>query len=206
MPGVLIITSLPRFVSQEEHRELTSSTPASFSEIPAVLYYQEQNASITLDPPLDGMTEQDCANGIVYVLSSHLIFWSATGKGLQVTYPTISLHAISRAELGPSIYCQLDETLDGEDEPTPDEEDAMEMRELRLNVQSEASLEPLFEALSQCAALHPDEDNGEEDEFDDAFLDADEMGDGDFVTEEQGELSEAGRVRTNLPNARYNPY
>ncbi|CCA71598.1 hypothetical protein PIIN_05534 [Serendipita indica DSM 11827] len=140
------------------------------------------------------MTEQDCANGIVYVLSSHLIFWSATGKGLQVTYPTISLHAISRAELGPSIYCQLDETLDGEDEPTPDEEDAMEMRELRLNVQSEASLEPLFEALSQCAALHPDEDNGEEDEFDDAFLDADEMGDGDFVTEEQGELSEAGRA------------
>ena len=157
----------------------------------------------------------------VLTLCSHLIFWSAAGKGLQITYPTISLHAISRAELGPSIYCQLDETLDGEDEPTPDEEDAMEMRELRLNVQSEASrtsccpifslltlpiVEPLFEALSQCAALNPDEDKHEEDEFDDAFIDEEEMDNADFMTEEQGELSEAGRVRTNLPNARYNPY
>ncbi|KAG8810494.1 hypothetical protein FRC19_004520 [Serendipita sp. 401] len=138
MPGISIITALPHFVTQEEHRELTSSTPASFSELPAVLYHQESNSSITLDPPLDGFSTQDCSSGTAYVLSTVLIFWSATaGKGLQVTYPTISLHAISRAEFGPSIYCQLDETLDVDEEPSADEE--LELRELRINAQSEAS-------------------------------------------------------------------
>ncbi|KAG8773908.1 hypothetical protein FRC15_001693, partial [Serendipita sp. 397] len=193
MPGISIITALPHFVTQEEHRELTSSTPASFSELPAVLYHQESNSSITLDPPLDGFSTQDCSSGTAYVLSTVLIFWSATaGKGLQVTYPTISLHAISRAKFGPSIYCQLDETLDVDEEPSADEE--LELRELRINAQSEASLEPMFEALSQCAALHPDEaEEEDEEEFDDAFIDADDVDNTEFVTEGQGELSEAGR-------------
>lgn len=62
-----------------------------------------------------------------------LIFMSRSGKGISITYPTISLHAISRSEFGPSIYCQLDETIDMEVEPTPDEQDAMELRELRIN-------------------------------------------------------------------------
>jgi nucleotide-sensitive chloride channel 1A len=70
---------------------------------------------------------------------SVLAFASASGKCLQVTYPTISLHAISRADLGPSIYCQLDELLNAEEEPSADEEDATEMRELRINLQNEAS-------------------------------------------------------------------
>ncbi|KAG8834033.1 hypothetical protein FRC17_009671 [Serendipita sp. 399] len=193
MPGVSVIGVLPRFVTQEENRELTSSTPASFSDLPAVLYHLEPNSSITLDPPVEGFSAQDSSSGTVYILSTVLIFWSATGKGLQVTYPTISLHAISRAEYGPSIYCQLDETLDAEEEPAADDE--MELRELRINAQSEASLEPMFEALSQCAALHPDEaDEDEEDAFDDAFLDADEVENSDLITEDQGELSEAGRV------------
>lgn len=148
-----------------------------------------------------------------------------TGKCLQVTYPTISLHAISRADLGPSIYCQLDELLNADEEPTGDEEDAMEMRELRINLQNEASrtfispynpkiltnqsliVEPMFEALSQCAALHPDENDGEEEEFDDAFLDADEVDMNAFGIHEQSELSETGRVRSDLPdNPRYAPY
>jgi nucleotide-sensitive chloride channel 1A len=148
---------------------------------------------------------------------------STSGKGLQVTYPTISLHAISRADFGPSIYCQLDESIDVEEEPTPDEEDAMEMRELRINTRSEESrmfpltslistppntllVEPIFEALSQCAALHPDEGEGD-DEFDDAFLDADEVGFEAINADGTEELSEAGRVRSDFSgNARYAPY
>ena len=69
--------------------------------------------------------------------SSVLVFMSTSGKGLQVTYPTISLHAISRADFGPSIYCQLDGTIDTEEEPTQDEEEVMQTRELRINVQNE---------------------------------------------------------------------
>lgn len=137
-----------------------------------------------------------------------------------MAYPTISLHAISRTDLGSSIYCQLDELANAEQEPTQDEEDATELRELRINVQSPESrtyfkqliymlnilyqVEPMFEALSRCAALHPDkEDVGSEEGFEDAFLDAEEPNQG---IAGQGDLSEAGRVRNGLPDRRYAPY
>jgi nucleotide-sensitive chloride channel 1A len=159
-------------------------------------------------------------------MTSVLIFMSASGKGIQITYPTISLHAISRADLGPSIYCQLDEMVELDHEPTQDEEDAMEMRELRINVPEtscesrhsvlecptdDVTVEPMFEALSQCAALHPDENEDEdEDDFDEAFLDTDEGNVNQSNGTEQEELSEAGRVRSDLSqqphNARFAPY
>lgn len=63
---------------------------------------------------------------------SVLVFMSTTGKGFQVPYTTITLHAISRADLAPSIYCQLDESQALEEEPTQDEEAELEMRELRI--------------------------------------------------------------------------
>jgi chloride channel, nucleotide-sensitive, 1A len=65
----------------------------------------------------------------------------------------------------------------------------------------------MFEALSLCAALHPDEDDENEEELDEAFLDANEVDMGAFGTPEQSELSETGRVRSDLSgNARYAPY
>lgn len=55
---------------------------------------------------------------------------AASGRGIQVEYPSITLHAISRAEAGPSIYCQLDETAGlPAAEQVGDEEDKP-MREL----------------------------------------------------------------------------
>ncbi|PVF95935.1 hypothetical protein CPB86DRAFT_787487 [Serendipita vermifera] len=212
MGGISIITALPTFVTQEQHRELTSSTPASFAHLPtSVLYHLQQPASITLEPPIEGFTASDCSNGTLYILSSVLVYMGPEGKGLSITYPTISLHAISRQEeLGPSIYCQLDETISMEEEPTPDEQDALELRELRI-LTTESSLEPMFEALSQCAALHPDKDDEEDDEgdFDDAFLDENDLegGGGGPGVNGQQELSEAGRVRSDSSNnTRFAPY
>jgi len=37
---------------------------------------------------------------------------SNTGRGFQIEYPSITLHAISRQDGRPSIYCQLDEATD----------------------------------------------------------------------------------------------
>lgn len=54
---------------------------------------------------------------------------SSTGKGLQIEYPSITLHAISRAENGPSIYCQLDESAP-EVLAAANDEDTTDMREL----------------------------------------------------------------------------
>lgn len=61
---------------------------------------------------------------------SVLAFISTTGRGFQLEYPSITLHAISRTESGPCIYCQLDETptgdrIDGDDDDSP-------MRELKI--------------------------------------------------------------------------
>ena len=67
-------------------------------------------------------------------------------------------------------------------------------------------MDVIFEALSVCAALHPDpiasdDDIGE----DDAYVDA-EGEPFDPASGEQG-LSESGRVRSNFVNdSRYNPY
>ena len=144
---------------------------------------------------------------------------SSTGRGFQVKYPAITLHAISRGDR-PSIYCQLDETDHGS---PPDEasEDATEMRELTIVPQDPASrasylrhfykpacdlnpaVEPIFEAMSLCASLHPDPNVSEDD-------DGDFVSDAHFETlagEDGEELSEVGRVRSDFAsNNRYAPY
>ena len=68
-------------------------------------------------------------------------------------------------------------------------------------------MEPIFEALSLCASLHPDPVGADDmDDDDDAFIDANgtlETFDGD----EGQELSEVGRVRSDfINNSRYAPY
>ena len=146
MAPVIVVDALPTYVSPDVHKEMVASTPASFSDIPPVLRHKEDSVSVKLDPALPEFTAEDCANGSLYVIEKYasspslrvsdidrvhslLIFMSSTGKGLQVEYPSITLHAISRANNVPSIYCQLDEsssetTAVNEDEEIPD------MREL----------------------------------------------------------------------------
>lgn len=64
-------------------------------------------------------------------------------------------------------------------------------------------VDSIFEALSLCASLHPDEPSPSDDE-DDAFLDVDDFEDADDDGEE---LSEVGKVRSDFINDhRYQPY
>ena len=67
-----------------------------------------------------------------YLFISVLVFMSATGRGFQVEYPSITLHAISRAETGPSIYCQLDEGVASQEGAQENEGEDSPMRELIL--------------------------------------------------------------------------
>lgn len=59
---------------------------------------------------------------------------SSTGRGFQIEYPAITLHAVSRGESGPSIYCQLDESAGNNGVITEQdgEEPDSEMRELSI--------------------------------------------------------------------------
>lgn len=73
----------------------------------------------------------------------------STSSGFTLSYPIITLHAISRdnAHLGPCVYCQLDESdpaaapppvvereNDGHYHPEDDVEEDTPMRELRIFV------------------------------------------------------------------------
>jgi hypothetical protein len=64
------------------------------------------------------------------LVPSVLVFFSTTGRGFQVEYPSITLHAVSRTESGPCIYCQLDETPTGDRDEN--DEDESPMRELKI--------------------------------------------------------------------------
>ncbi|KAK7032889.1 regulator of volume decrease after cellular swelling-domain-containing protein [Favolaschia claudopus] len=193
MPSTTPITSVPHFVSREERTTIAAETPASFSDIPAVLRHKEENVSVALDPPLDGFSPEDGAQGTLYIIESVLAFMSTTGRGFQIEYPAITLHAISRAEAGPSIYCQLDEHA-GEPEGAASNEEMSDMRELSIVPQSADSLEPIFEALSRCAALHPDKATASDDEDMDALIDADTGNFEVFTGDDDQELSEVGRA------------
>lgn len=68
------------------------------------------------------------------------------------------------------------------------------------------SVEPIFENLSICASLHPDPASLSDD-MDDAFLDENEDAFETFTGDEDQELSEVGRVRSDFINDnRYAPY
>ncbi|KAF8904962.1 regulator of volume decrease after cellular swelling-domain-containing protein [Mucidula mucida] len=199
--AVVLTSTIPPFNTPDDHRALVSSTPENLADIPAVLRHKQDNVRVSFDPAIDGQPEW--GTGTLYVIDSFLVFIQAeSGKGFQIEYPAITLHAISRAEGEvPNIYCQLDdafgnlEVLDGEDE---------QMRELIITPSDPTSLDAIFEALSLCASLHPDEPSPSDDE-DDAFVDADDF---DAYDDDEGEeLSEVGKVRSDFINDnRYQPY
>ncbi|KAJ7121322.1 regulator of volume decrease after cellular swelling-domain-containing protein [Mycena crocata] len=207
MPAVALISDVPAFVSPEEYTSIVGQTPPSFSDIPPVLQLKEDNVTVIFDPPLDGFSSEDGARGTILIIQSVLAFMSTTGRGFQIEYPSITLHAVSRAASGPSIYCQLDESSwDPEPTVTSDDETS-DMRELSIVPQNIESLEPIFEALSSCAALHPDKATSSDDEMDDAFIDTNGDGFEPFTGEGDQELSQAGRVRSDFINDnRYAPY
>ncbi|KAF7290785.1 hypothetical protein MIND_01319400 [Mycena indigotica] len=184
MSSLALISSVPAFISREEHAAIVSKTPESFADISPVLCHKEENVRVTLDPPLEGFSTEDA--GTLYVLESVLVFVSTAGSGFQIEYPAITLHAVSRSDAGPSIYCQL-EGQGGD----PSDDEVENMRELSILPQTADSLEPIFDALSRCAALHPDPHMS--DDEDDAIVDSDH-GFQVFTGDEEQELSQVGRA------------
>ncbi|KAF8674177.1 volume decrease after cellular swelling [Rhizoctonia solani] len=175
----------PKFITLDEHKQLTASTPSSFGDIPPILQRKEENVQITFDPPVpDFSSEGKGTFGLAFVWPS--------GTGFTIEYPRITLHAVSRGESGPSVYCQLDESAEGPGAPGGDEEQVdSEMREMKIIPSNPESVEPIFEALSQCAALHPDPNDGGED---DGWVDEGDGGFDTFDGTNEEELSEVGRA------------
>ncbi|EJD06663.1 uncharacterized protein FOMMEDRAFT_102509 [Fomitiporia mediterranea MF3/22] len=169
MTIVTIINAPPTSISPNEHRERTAETPASFSDIPPVLRHKEENARVVFDPPVEGLTEEELKKGTVYIVESVLAFISeSSGRGFQIEYPCIILHAISRSnDSPPCIYCQLGESAaqrQNNNNGGGDEEDEqIDLRELSIFPEVEDSLDTLYEALMHCSSLHPDPSSDSDD-------------------------------------------
>lgn len=58
IPGALVsTTSVPKFISRDEHISMTSTTPASWTDIPPILHYSEEGVKIEFDPAYRNQAE-----------------------------------------------------------------------------------------------------------------------------------------------------
>jgi len=119
-------------------------------------------------------------NGTLYISESTVTWLTTAGEGLQLQYPLISLHAVSR---DPTTRHHLllhydSKLLDGGQNSDSEEEDNEDvMTEVKFSPDVPDSLDAMFSALSDCQVLHPDSDCQLSDED---FEDADEeVGAGD---------------------------
>ena len=68
MPAVIPISQdgLPKFITPDEHKQLTASTPSSFGDIPPVLQHKEESVQVTFDPPIPDLGSDE--KGTLYVI------------------------------------------------------------------------------------------------------------------------------------------
>ncbi|XP_030650253.1 methylosome subunit pICln isoform X2 [Chanos chanos] len=145
--------------------------------------------------------------GTLYVAETRLSWFDGSGMGFSLEYTSIGLHAISRdlsaypqehlyvmvnAKLSDENEAEMHEKGEGDDDDSSDEEDSEAITEIRFVPSDKSALEPMFSAMCECQALHPDpEDADSDDDFEGEEYDVEEaeQGQGDvpsFYTCEEG--------------------
>ncbi|RKP26103.1 regulator of volume decrease after cellular swelling-domain-containing protein [Syncephalis pseudoplumigaleata] len=169
-----------------------------------IVRHHQPDVTVQTVPALD----RPLSKGDLYVTESCLAFFSpAEGKGIAIEYPAMGIHAIARqpTDHAPCVYCQVDGRLPATTSANGAELDAEANEEQRQRQQQEeedtvteirfipddfSTLDTVFEAISECSALHPDTDPMEAGGDDDALVD------GQYYTGELDpqELSEANQA------------
>lgn len=137
-------------------------------------------------------------SGTLYVADTIVAWCDGYGKGFSLEYPSISLHAISRdltaypkEHLYVMVSAQFKENAekdelgdDSSDEENDKDEDFVnKVTEIRFVPSDIASLGPMFLAMSECQALHPDPDDSDSDfEGDEYDVEEAEQGQIDLIT------------------------
>uniref|UniRef100_A0A673GIZ4 Methylosome subunit pICln n=1 Tax=Sinocyclocheilus rhinocerous TaxID=307959 RepID=A0A673GIZ4_9TELE len=133
----------------------------------------------SLHPPSEGVRLQQAdttavldgkrlGSGTLFVAEAHLSWFDGSGMGFCLEYPSISLHAISR------------------------DLSAFPEEHLYVMVNAKLDVEPMFSAMCDCQALHPDPDDADtdDDDYEGEEYDVEEgQGQGDvptFYTYEEG--------------------
>ncbi|CAH0718613.1 unnamed protein product, partial [Brenthis ino] len=172
------------------------------------------------------INDQELGTATLYITENNVIWGggvSASGGSsptISLLYPSISLHAIQR-EPSPALYMVLNYELrlpelnqpQGQIDDDDDDFDADDhpITQLRFIPQNESDLNPMYSAMSQGQALHPDpaDEVDEEDYMDgqDCFTECDE----EFVdAEESASPEEAAarlrQMRLENSNGQYDDY
>uniref|UniRef100_A0A8C1S1D8 Methylosome subunit pICln n=1 Tax=Cyprinus carpio TaxID=7962 RepID=A0A8C1S1D8_CYPCA len=130
----------------------------------------------SLHPPSEGVRLQQAdttavldgkrlGSGTLFVAEAHLSWFDGSGMGFCLEYPSISLHAISRdlsAFPEEHLYVMVTAELDGERSSVY----SGTITEIRFVPSDKAALEPMFSAMCDCQALHPDPDDADTDDDD----------------------------------------
>ncbi|KAI8975671.1 regulator of volume decrease after cellular swelling-domain-containing protein [Mycotypha africana] len=150
----------------------------------------QKETALLISPPLAG--HQGPIFGQLSVCEDQFYFYSEdANSGIAVEYPDIIIHAISRQEGQPNIYCQLDSGLFFPNQQLPeDKEERREtVTELRLIPKDTGALEGIYLAMSECAALHPDEEfMAEQEDYEDEEFFADPSDEAELNEAQQAAL------------------
>ncbi|CAI9716797.1 methylosome subunit pICln-like [Octopus vulgaris] len=112
--------------------------------------------------------------GKLYVAESRLSWVGyEDNKGFSIEYPAISVHGVSKDQSSfprPCIYMIINCLLDDDDtnnENQSEDDDDDDLTEIHLVPQDSGTLNLIFQTLSTCSALHPDENQLIDSEFED---------------------------------------
>nr|CAB3231677.1 methylosome subunit pICln-like [Phallusia mammillata] len=143
------------------------------------------------------VNEDSYGEGDLYVAESELIWRNESGNGIRLQYPDIAVHAISKDTQAFPEECLyvmynrsiLSTSTESADTDSNSESDT-NISEIRFIPQDKNHLGKMFDAMSDCQCLHPDDEDsdycGEEenDEESEEFEDG-AAGEG-FYTGEEG--------------------
>ncbi|KAI8350128.1 regulator of volume decrease after cellular swelling-domain-containing protein [Blakeslea trispora] len=169
----------------------------------------QKDTALLISPPLAG--HEGPIFGDLSVCEEQFYFYSPSAQsGIAVEYPDIIIHAISRQQGQPNIYCQLDAGLFFPNQQLPEDEQEREetVTELRLIPRDSGALEGIYLAMSDCAALHPDHEfMAEQEESDEGEFYADPSDEAELNEMQQAALRHLESVfeppANNLPNGNY---
>ncbi|GAB1598111.1 methylosome subunit pICln-like [Argonauta hians] len=145
--------------------------------------------------------------GKLYVAESRLSWVGyEDSKGFSIEYPAISVHGVSKDQSNfpqPCIYMIINCTIDdndtcNENQSGNDNEDD-KVTEVHLVPQDPSALNLIFQTLSTCSALHPDEEQLADSDFEDVNeeeeeeVDAEEAADFEQNTNNLSNLSIQGQ-------------
>ncbi|XP_071453881.1 methylosome subunit pICln isoform X1 [Hetaerina americana] len=133
------------------------------------------------------INNREIGSGIIFITESTLSWVNDdSGEGFALEYPHISLHAVSRDRSScphENLYVMLDIPWDDPENEVQEvnsddeDEDSVDMTELRFIPNDKGMLDAMFHAICECQALHPDpQDSFSEDDEEGIFEDEDEEG------------------------------